>query len=235
MSETHGISIILGSLIQSSEKIVRMLVNDGLVDRFKRLIGVTGPDERLVSLFASMCSLKGQPSRVNQEMCTRKLWMKPRDRFAVGVSFRECSSAHLRHYGEVVDVDGATVEAGRRNRVRPDAFECSAASFLGCDGSDDYAPICVAWAGADEWSKDCGRLWWSAKSLGLPVVERRPIEADVEADDPGDASVFVDYVPIEHVLWVLEPERLCKAVTRQRWEPAAHKSTKKVCSFLSTK
>jgi hypothetical protein len=229
MSETHGISIIMSSLIQSSDKIVSVLVNDGLVERFKRLIEITGPDERLVSLFASMCSLKGRPSRANQEMCTRKLWMKPRDRYAVGVSFHECPVSAAQRYGPVLDVDGSPVEAGSRmvNSVERDGKHAPSL-FLGSGGDASYSPVCIAWAGSENWSVDCCRLWWSASSLGLPVMKKHPIPPDLEVGDSGDNTAVVEYVPIEHVLWVLEPDRLCKSVTGLHWESVEQRETKKV-------
>jgi len=81
--------LILGSLLQSSEAVVNKMVSDGLVDHFKALVSTSGPVLRLSRLCCSICNLKGKPSRVNQEMCARKLWLFAADRYQYCVVFHE--------------------------------------------------------------------------------------------------------------------------------------------------
>jgi hypothetical protein len=108
--------------------------------------------------------------------------------------------------GPVFRPDGTLRPVGPRARAPPGA----PAAFLGRTADNGYAPVCVAWTGAGPWRPNCGRLWWSAGALGLPLAESRRV-AGVEPS--------VELVPIEHLMWVLEPVRLCKAVTGAHWRP----------------
>ncbi len=62
---------------------------------------------------------------------------------------------------------------------------------LGQSPDNTYGPVCVGWTGSVRWEKNCGSLWWSAASLGLPVVESRVLP---------EISSTVDLVPIESLL-----------------------------------
>lgn len=83
-------------------------------------------------------------------------------------------------------------------------------SYLGESDDATYPPVCVAWtspkADGGRWTSNCGALWHSAESMGLAVVGAH--------QEPGvDASLAnLELVPIEALMWILEPARLGVAV-----------------------
>jgi hypothetical protein len=163
-------------------------------------------------LFTAVCFVEGAPSRANQEMCARKLWINVADRYAFGVTFHECPNVKLDYpYGSVYRPEGIIVTP---DRLRADP-QSAPAAYLGRNvAAPEYPPVCVAWVGAESWHAHCGALWWSASSMGLPVAETRTV-AGVDS---------IDLVPIEHLLWVLDPDRLCKPVTGRHWQPIVQPS-----------
>jgi len=62
---------------------------------------------------------------------------------------------------------------------------------LGQSPDNTYGPVCVGWTGHLRWEKNCGSLWWSAASMGLPVLESRVV---------AEVSPTVDLVPIEFLM-----------------------------------
>jgi hypothetical protein len=212
--ESMGATVTLGQLLSSTEQIVKKLVNNELIDRFKNLAVKCGPEVRLVSLFSAVCHIEGQPSRANQEMCVRKLWMNPPDRYAFGVTFHEVEALpeHIKH-GEAYLSNGSKASANR-TRAPPNAPK----AYLGKLATNGYAPVCAAWLGAENWLPECGCLWWSPESLQVPVVEKRKIEGL----GPG-----VELVPLENLMWVLDPARLCRPVTGLFWKPFESEKKKK--------
>ena len=203
--ESMGATVTLGQLLCSTEQIVNKLVNNELIDRFKNLAHKCGPEVRLVSLFSAVCYIEGQPSRANQEMCVRKLWMNLPDRYAFGVTFHEVETLPKSiKLGEAYVSDG-TKASTNRTRAPPNAPK----AYLGKSDSNGFKPVCVAWLGTEHWQPECGYLWWSPQSLQIPVVETRKMEGL----GPG-----IDLAPLESLMWVLDPARLCKPVTGHFWK-----------------
>jgi hypothetical protein len=87
-----GATVFLAQLFRSSSTILKKLVNDDLLERFKLLIKKCGPQGRLINLFASTCFVEGRPMRGFQEACVRKLWMNPLDRYNIAVTFHETTA-----------------------------------------------------------------------------------------------------------------------------------------------
>jgi hypothetical protein len=81
-----GATVTLSKLFQNSKAILKKLVNDKLLEKFRNLIVVCGPEPRLINLFKSICFVEGHPVRANQEACIRKLWINDPDRNARWVS-----------------------------------------------------------------------------------------------------------------------------------------------------
>jgi hypothetical protein len=200
--DSLGATVTLGQLLRSSESIVNKLVNNELMDRFKNLVAKCGPELRFINLFTAICYVEGKPSRANQEMCVRKLWMNIPDRYAFGVTFHE----GIEQKG-AKNFDKTPLKVPP---LRPRAPPTAPASYLGKTEDNMYHPVCIAWSGYFQWTPNCGALWWSPSALKLPTVG--------EHKAPG-VQAPVHYVPIEHVMWVLDPYRLCKPVTGLHWKP----------------
>ena len=102
--DSLGATVTLGQLLKSSEAIAKKLVINDLIDRFKGLIAKCGPELRLINIFGALCFVEGRPSKANQEMCVRKLWMNPADRYAFGATFHEV--------GRTADADSLAYRLG---------------------------------------------------------------------------------------------------------------------------
>ncbi len=78
------------------------------------------------------------------------------------------------------------------------------ADFLG-KGDFDGAKrgVFVKWHGAKKWMHNTDPLWWSPSELGLDGVPTYPVDRDASAA----------WVRVEDLCWVLEPEKLCRAIT----------------------
>ena len=86
--------------------------------------------------------------------------------------------------------------------------------YLGQDSNPQYNVICVAWSGMLNWcpekdENDSGALWYSAASMGLKTVEN----AKMPRINGTKIDFSLDVVPLEEIMWVLEPVRLCLPVT----------------------
>jgi hypothetical protein len=200
--DSLGATVTLGQLLRSSESIVNKLVNNELMDRFKNLVAKCGPELKFINLFTSICYVEGKPSRANQEMCVRKLWMNIPDRYAFGVTFHENIVPETKLNYDKRPI----ITFAERNRAPAKA----PAAFLGKTKENIYKPIHVAWSGHFKWTPNCGALWWNATALKLPVSGERKEEG---------VKAVIQYVPIEHMMWVLDPNKLCKAVTGVHWKP----------------
>ena len=203
--DSLGGTVTLGQLLEASGAIVKQLVNNELLERFKGLVMKCGPELRLINLFKAICKVEGTPSRANQEMCVRKLYMVPRDRYNFGASIAErpdIQQPKLKKSTELgFDPD---VPRMRAPKTAPHAY-------LGRSESNSYAPVIVEWSGTQPWTANCGHLWWSAVSMGIPLVE--------PSKRLDGVSGSVDAVAIEHLMWVLDPQKFCKAVSGNHWRP----------------
>ena len=203
-----GATVTLSNLLAASGAIVKKLVNNELLERFKGLVAKCGPEPRLLNLFTATCFVEGRPSSTNQEMCLRKLWMTVADRYAFGATFHEQPGAAHRPYGPIELPSGQT-HSGPHAR----APASSPGAYLGKRSDNTWDPVAVAWTGAPRRAGGCGRLFWDAEGLGLGAAGTR---------DSGDGAVgALELVPIDQLLWALEPERLCGPVTGSAWVPFA--------------
>ena len=151
--------------------------------------------------------MSGRPIKANQEMVLRKLWADEKERNRLMV--------------EVVPVHGSiapeTKTKGGMKRGQTSkgldkllfkGVDAEPKDFLGKDEFEQKVlkTVCVRWVGDDEYTPGCGALWYSAKSLGIE-------EADGQENEEEGGSM----VAISSFLWVLDPERLCEAVTGVKW------------------
>lgn len=119
-----------------------------------------------------------------------------------------CVAGDVTHDGPHMMLDAFNRSSGNSTPLPGD--------FLGKDAEAKYSPICIAWSGMSNWfrgpdkdGKDPGALWFSAESMGLKTVEG--------VDVPKLDGTNLDVVPLEEIMWVLEPERLCKSVTEHEF------------------
>jgi hypothetical protein len=126
-------------------------------------------------------------------------------------------SFQVPEFGPVELPDGNVFPKGPRRRT-----DDTSVDFLGASSDNVYPPVCVAWAGADQWERGCGKFWWSAKALATPVVGQLPAAGGGSARE---ADVPLDLVPIESLMWVLEPELLSECVTGRPFATAEDADT----------
>ena len=213
-----GATVSLGNLLQSSEAIVKKLVNNELFDRFKGLVVKCGPEPRLILLFKSLCFVENKPSFTNQEMCLRRLWMNLPDRYSFGVTFHEDPKAEAPAFGPVTSTSGL-VSVGQHPRAAGKA----PASYLGWRDDNAFDPVVAAWkapaVAGGRWTPDCGSFWHAPQFLGIPMVGLM----DTGAPDPKSPLAGgvgkLGTVCVEHLMWVLEPARLCEPCTGRAFTP----------------
>jgi len=218
-----GATVLLALLFKSSSRILHKIVNDDLLERFRSLIKKCGPHPRLISLFASTCWVEGRPVQSFQEACVRKLWMHEEDRYSIAATFHESTIEVLKEglqdpyfypYRDVARIDGTVSDLHLRQQSI-DGY--TPEHFLGKTEDNTWNPILVTWRsnpnkswGATKGEEDRGGLYWTPNELGIPSVGSHYGQ---------DGNYLGEYVPIEHLLWALEPGRLSEAVTGKKFEP----------------
>jgi hypothetical protein len=213
--DTLGAMVTVKMLLTASKAIVSKIVNNDSVLRFMELFRQCGPEERLVNLFTAICTVEKRPLRTNQEMILRKLRMNLNDSFDFGVGLYELPAntkglPRLRN----IDLPDGTPSTWPRKR----APETAPPVYLGRCDSNRFKQVCVAWTGADDWEGKCGSLWFSPKSMAVgSSFEVRQLEG---VEKP------VHLVPLEQIMWVVEPERLCTPCTGKVWIPFEKKKRK---------
>lgn len=203
-----GATVLLALLFRSSKDVHEKLFSDSLLEQYKNWIQRIGPKRRLINFFASMCVLEDSPVIEAQEACVRKLWFNEDDRYSVFLSLHK--KAYSRNSYKPV--------------ILPNGKEADPATRF-------FYPCCVVWKSSAtvpwgnsiEWEMDRELhelsmrpgLYWAPKTLGLLIVGEH---LDANGIRIGD------YVPVEHFLYVLEPERLCFPVTGESFEKAKTES-----------
>jgi hypothetical protein len=84
-------------------------------------------------------------------------------------------------------------------------------NYLGLSEKNVFEPICVYWTGVDDWTPNCGALWWSPSAMQLRNV--KTVSHRFEALNSPLASL----VPLEHVMVsqpiYIKPPPLCSFPT----------------------
>jgi len=205
-------------------------------------------------MISALCAGGRLSTRTHQEACVRALWMKPKDRYAFGLSFHEI------HETETADVSRVLGLVKGIPRQRSDTMRSNAgmtrsdekSQFGGVDPGE-YAPVVASWRAPgtrekpEEWYPNTNALWWAPEDMNIPVVGSRNPSLDNSSpdhlpwpDNPTAADVSIaikrkkkavanrsswenlgsmPLVPIEMLLWPLEPENLCLKVTGQELSP----------------
>jgi len=197
-----GSANILTDLIRSSKTFSSMVYSRNFIGFIKVSIGRFGPQRRLLDIINALCYIDGLPSVERQEMCIREIISDPH---AFGFSFREnkevASDYEVGKFGTRARLEpGVLVRAGVEAN-----FQEGNNRFLGDTETNTYDPVCIAWSSQQNWTRGCGKLWWSPEYLGLPVVDRIEVN-DIEDNEytrsmglEGTAGIF-GLVPIEYLL-----------------------------------
>ena len=211
----------------------------------KDLIKSIGPQPRLLSMVSALCTSEGLSTRTHQEACVRKLWMDPIDRYAFGVSFHEFrqdetqNGDNSRQRYSDLPKELESKLGGRNTRFvgdeDPNTYAQVVVSWCAL-GSTDIS---------SKWQPNENALWYAPADLGLPVFgfhnpslectspenDSWPIHKSAAQDLSEEARAkrksamdctppkdlgSLPLVPIEWLLWPLEPEKLCLEVTHKK-------------------
>ena len=206
-----GATVTLGKLFSASQLILDKVFGPELLARFVSLVLKCGPEPRLVALFKCICFVEGRPVRANQEQCVRSMWMVEEDRYNVGATFHEIDTAEAwKALNTFKPVHGDSL-----SHVPVADFPSAPKAFLGRNEANVYGPVCVVWKpppGGAKWKRggSTGGFYFSPKDLRIPTCG-----ADYKMASTGE--VVGDLVNVEHLMWVLDPVRLCEPVTAQTW------------------
>jgi len=222
--ESLGASALLTDLVRAAKVFASRADADVFLQLVKQLVTGVGPQPRLLGLLSALCFEEGSASRANQEACVRGLWLHPADRYLFGITFHACD--HLPD--AVAEVDRLGQPPRTRHGLpldkQPPAVARGSARFVGDDGpANSYGPVCAAWRSppaGEEWGEDSDALWWAPEKLGvgervghLDVADLGPSPAlPTPAARPSREDGDLGLVLVEHLLWPLEPERLCPLV-----------------------
>jgi len=205
-----GSANVLTELIKSSQAFSAKVYSTEFIRLIKSIIGRIGPQRRLLDVLSALCFVGGVPSKVRQEMCIRELLSDP---YAYGLSLHELPD--LAGKPDVPEVRprverSAKLQEKLRGLPKVASSKGGKGRYLGEAENNAYAPVLVAWSspeGAQGWEGGSGKgLWWSAEWLGLPRPDQ--VYAGNEHKDKG----YLDLVPIEYLLWPLDPHMCYKEV-----------------------
>jgi hypothetical protein len=215
-------------------------VNEALIDRFVNLISLLGPQPRLLLLFQAICTLGDAPIKANQEVCScvparadrlrtlrlqvivRHTWLTPSTREKLFLDMT-CRDAHC----SLTFTD--------------DELQAFPSDYLGKSIVTEYKGlprVCVHWNGSKQWKSGSASdaLFYDPKTLRMKVMQhprvcstpRRllsPLTRAWAQPPPASQEDLIDWVYVENLCWVLQPETLCEPVTGHKWADLAHRMT----------
>jgi len=210
LEDPLGSAVSLSKLLSSNGSLLRTYATPDMVHEFARMIRQLGPQPRLVVFFESICAIGSMPVKSNQEMILRIAWRLTENREKLFVEMKTLNNSRSKPFGEVSRLpngelkEHAAVATKTSSQDIPD-------DYLGKkDLEAGFDPVFVHWKGHSKWKQRMEDfLFFSAsemtnpqKGKGLPTISH------------GDH----DLVRIEDFCWVLEPARLCYAVTGESWD-----------------
>lgn len=247
LEDPLGSAVTLSKLLSSNESLMTKFANPTLIDRFLEMIRELGPQPRLVSFFEAVCTVDGHAVKANQEMILRLTYMPPApnstrpnwrnkiylktqaaDVKDVKLKFRGAgpnSATTPRSYGPVLQPSGAATDG----RIPESMIKTAPKDYIGKETFErGFDPVFITWSGSDIWEQGIDSLFFSAKSMGIPewggAAQGTPMAREELPDRFNDASgngSVNEWVRIEDLCWVLDPPRLCKAITGEAWEAFA--------------
>lgn len=198
LEDPLGSAVSLSKLLSSNGVLLRTYATPSMVHEFARMIRELGPQPRLVNFFESICAIDDLPVKANQEMILRICWRLPEDRTKLFVEMVSMRMDKPDEYGELSRLPGGDYIAKNTAAVKQDT---PPVAYYGKENFTDY-PVFVHWAGHEKWSQGMpDYLFFGPSAMtgkgGLKVRRMK------------DKAL----VRIEEFCWVVEPERLCEAVT----------------------
>jgi hypothetical protein len=135
-------------------------------------------------------------------MCIRELISDP---YAFIPSFHECPA--VKSCPEVLKF-GVRVRTEKQLDPERDITERYSEGdlrFLGDTKANCYDPVCVAWSSVENWSRECGKFWWSPESLGLPILDHVEVNDKRDNEYTRRAGIHgtignLGLVPIEYIM-----------------------------------
>ena len=153
ISNPVGAAEVLTTLIDNNPQLQSKVVDNVMIDYFKRLIRDEGPSSRFIQFFQATCTCQGVPITRNQELCLTEILKKKEDFDRLAIK--------LVPYGQinVLELD-----------VLP--FEYPE-PFLGdvVYRSGTFPQIVASWSGEDNWSMGCSSLYYTPHSIGMETLE----------------------------------------------------------------
>lgn len=218
-SDGLGAMTTLSKLLSDNTGLMKKFAGPELVHRFLEMISSIGPQPRMMDFFSSICSVEGKAVLSNQEMLLRLTWIDPVVRHRSYVQTRSIAAAsiapQLKLYANVEGATGALSDG--RDSTSRQGFPSSYIGKEAFEAPEGLAPCFVQWASLDMWraNNSEGALWWSPKALGIP--EYTTTDSSSLRESVGGEHKPSSWVRIEDLCWVLEPDRLCFAVTGKEW------------------
>jgi hypothetical protein len=212
--DVMGATQTLSNLLRSNEHIQKTMVNDSLLKKFQTLIENKGPHPRLLGLFKATCVVHGKSIVGNQEKVLRNLWV-PNERRLRALLQITCASDTpplLRSETTFLDTRAPPKFLGRS------ALEANLAKFPAARYGAEilFTQVFVSWKSTDDWHEESDALYFSPEKIG---IDKKSLKQG-------------QLVPIELLCWVLEPDRLCEAVTGEEFLP--FKDDKRSSTVVST-
>jgi len=187
-------------LLSSNGTLLRTYATPSMVQEFARMIRDLGPQPRLVNFFESICAIDNMPVKANQEMILRICWRVQEDRSKLFVEMCSLQTDKVKTYGDLSRLPGGDYIAKNTPAPQP---ETPPSDFYGKPEFDaGLNPVFVYWSGHAQWTVGMSNSLFFTPSCmtgndGLEVTSYK-----------GRSMVR-----IEEFCWVIEPERLCEAVT----------------------
>ena len=224
-SDDLGSAITLSELLSNNADLMNKYADHALVKRFVDMVSAVGPWPLALGFFEAICEVNGKAVPTNQEMLLRLTWIDPAVRMATFVATRSIKrpmlQPSLKPLGKVEDPKGEMTD-GRETSTK--GFP---PKYIGKEQLEDlggFPPTFVQWTGSDAWVENSSDLWFSPKSMVIPTYEVNDLEIARSSVGGTVGGGSKTWVRLEDLCWVLEPERLCFAVTGKDWttdvEPA---------------
>jgi hypothetical protein len=213
LEDPLGSAVTLSKLLSSNAEMMRRYAVPNLVKRFLDMIGQLGPQPRLVSFFEAICTVDGVAVKSNQEMILRLTWMNEDARSKAYLFTQSFDIAKNPTQPALPKLPPVPLPSGEKTdgKLAKGAAKKHPPNFIGkelYESDSSFHPVFVRWLGDDNWGPNMDALFHSPKSLNMKTF-----------DFGRDGRPEQVWCRIEDLCWVLEPARLCEAVTGQAWGP----------------
>ena len=152
ISNPVGAAEVLTTLIDNNPQLQSKVVDNVMIDYFKRLIRDEGPSSRFIQFFQATCTCQGVAITRNQELCLTELVKKTEDFDTLIVK--------LQPYGQtdISDLDLLNFDPPEQ--------------FLGeiMYKTGTFPQLVASWSSSDSWTMGCSSLYYSPSALGMETM-----------------------------------------------------------------